>query len=80
MMRGMVIDMNDKALQTLAQLTPYQKLKSLHNSEQLLEPGITFEQLDAQASAMSDNDAAQRLNNARAIFFKTIFNRSKTTA
>jgi hypothetical protein len=33
--------------------------------------------LDAQAKAMSDNDAAQRLNNARAMLFKTTFNRSK---
>jgi hypothetical protein len=61
-------------------MTPYEKLKSLHNAEQFLKPAITFEQLDAQATAMSDNDAAQRLNNARAIRFKTIFNRSKTAA
>ena len=61
-------------------MTPYEKLKSMHNAEQFLKPGITFEQLDAQATAMSDNDAAQRLNDARAILFKTIFNRSKTAA
>jgi hypothetical protein len=29
---------------------------------------------------MSDNDAAQRLNDARAILFKTIFNRLKSAA
>ena len=29
---------------------------------------------------MSDNEAAQRLNDARTILFKTIFNRSKTAA
>lgn len=61
-------------------MTPYEKLKSLPNAEQFLKPPITFEQLDAQATAMSDNDAAQRLNDARAILFKTIFNRSKTAA
>ena len=61
-------------------MTPYEKLKSLHKAEQFLKPGITFEQLDAQATATSDNDAAQRLNNARTILFKTIFNRSKTAA
>jgi transposase InsO family protein len=61
-------------------MTPYEKLKSLHKPKQFLRPGITFEQLDAQAAAMSDNDAAQRLNDARAILFKTIFNRSKTAA
>jgi len=61
-------------------MTPYEKLKSLHNAEQFLKPGITFQQLDAQATAMSDNDAAQRLNDARTILFNTIFNRSKTAA
>ena len=47
-------------------MTPYQKLKSLDKAQQFLKTGITFEQLDAQARAISDNDAAQRLNNARA--------------
>lgn len=61
-------------------MTSYEKLKSLPKADQFLKPGITFEQLDAQASAMSDNDAAQRLNHARVILFKTIFNRSKTAA
>jgi transposase InsO family protein len=61
-------------------MTPYEKLKSLHEAQQFLKPGITFQSLDTQALAMSDNDAAQRLNNARAILFKTIFNRSKSAA
>jgi transposase InsO family protein len=61
-------------------MTPYEKLKSLHQAEQFLKPGITFSQLDAQASAVSDNEAALRLNNARAILFRTISNRSKTAA
>ena len=59
---------------------PYEKLKSLPTVEQYLKPGITFEMLDAQANAISDNEAAKRLNQARAILFKTIFNRSKTAA
>ena len=61
-------------------MTPYEKLKSLHQAQQFLKTGITFEQLDAQASAMSDNDAAQRLNDARTTLFKIIFNRSKAAA
>ena len=61
-------------------MTPYEKLKSLPLSENFLKSGTDFEKLDAQAGAMSDNEAAQRLNNARAILFKTIFNRSKTAA
>ena len=61
-------------------MTPYEKLKSLPLAEQFLKPRITFLQLDTLANAMSDNDAAQRLNNARAALFKTIFNRSKSAA
>ncbi len=61
-------------------MTPYEKLKSLPLAEQFLKPGITFSQLDALATAMSDNQAAERLNNARVALFKTIFNRSKTAA
>jgi len=61
-------------------MTPYEKFKSLPNAVQFLKNGVTFETLDAQAHAMSDNDAAQRLNTARATLFKTIFNRSKSAA
>ena len=61
-------------------MTPYEKLKSLPQPKQYLKPNVTFEYLDAQASSMSDNEAAQRLNNARTTLFKTIFNRSKTAA
>ena len=61
-------------------MTPYEKLKSLPKAESFLKPAITFAQLDAQAAAMSDNEAAQRLNDARTTLFKTIFNRSQTAA
>lgn len=61
-------------------MTPYEKLRSLPKPEQFLKPEITFVQLDAQATAVSDNDAAQRLNDARAILFRTIFNRSTKAA
>lgn len=61
-------------------MTPYEKLKSLPLAEQYLKHDITFQQLDAQAGEISDNEAAQRLNDARAILFKTIFNRSKAAA
>jgi len=53
-------------------MTPYDKLKSLPNAEQYLRPGITFEQLDAIAYAMSDNEAARRLNQARDELFRSI--------
>ena len=61
-------------------MTPYDKLKSLPLAAQFLKSGITFQQLDTQANAISDNDAVQRLNDARATMFKNIFNRSKTAA
>jgi transposase InsO family protein len=61
-------------------MTPYDKLKSLDNAALFLKQEITFAQLDLQAHAMSDNEAAQRLQEARAKLFKTIFNRSKKAA
>jgi hypothetical protein len=51
-------------------MTPYEKLKSLPLAEQYFKPTISFQQLDAQAEAISDNEAAQRLNDARAISSK----------
>ena len=61
-------------------MTPYEKFKSLEHAAQFLKPGITIQQLDALANAMSDNEAARRLNQARATMFKTIYNRSKSAA
>lgn len=53
-------------------MTPYDKLKSLPDAEQFLKPGITFQKLDAIAYAISDNEAARRLNKARNELFQTI--------
>ncbi len=53
--------------------TPYEKFKSLPDANRYLKPGITFEQLDAQAAKMSDNDAALAMNNARKKLFQAIF-------
>ncbi len=55
-------------------MTPYEKLKSLPNTSQYLKPGVTFGQLDAIAYAISDNEAAQALNEARAQLFRSINN------
>lgn len=52
--------------------TPYGKLKSLPQASQYLKPGATFEQLDAIASRMSDNEAADALNRARQRLFRSI--------
>lgn len=61
-------------------MTPYEKLKSPPNAKAFLKPGVSFKHLDAQANAMSDNDPARRLNEARIALFRTIFNRSKSAA
>ena len=53
-------------------MTPYDKLKSLPDAEQYLKPGITFQKLDAIAYAISDNEAARRLNQARNELFQSI--------
>jgi hypothetical protein len=51
-------------------MTPYEKLKSLPNAEQYLKPSVSFSQLDALAAAISDNDAATHLNDAKTRLFK----------
>jgi transposase InsO family protein len=53
-------------------MTPYEKLQSLPQAQRYLKPSITFEQLDAIASECSDNEAARRLNQARADLFQLI--------
>jgi transposase InsO family protein len=61
-------------------MTPYEKLKSLPDASQYLKPGVSFQDLDALAAAISDNDSAQRLNEARARLFKSFSNRSRSAA
>jgi len=53
-------------------MTPYDKLKSLPDAEAYLKPGITFDQLDAIAHAISDNQPARKLNQARQELFHRI--------
>ncbi len=53
--------------------TPYDKLKSLPKASSFLKPGATFEQLDAIALTISDNEAAKQMNEAKRQLFKTIF-------
>lgn len=61
-------------------MTPFDKFKSLENSERFLKPGITLKDLDAIAHAMTDNESAERLKNARAQLFRTINSRSRPAA
>jgi transposase InsO family protein len=61
-------------------MTPYDKLKSLPDANQHLKPDITFQQLDDVAYAISDNEAALRLNQARAELFRSINQAQKPAA
>ena len=49
--------------------TPYEKLKSLPNASGFLKPGVSFAQLDAEAYAISDLNAAKAVNRARKALF-----------
>lgn len=60
-------------------MTPYEKLKSLPDAAGYLRPGISFDRLDAIASARSDNKAARQMNEARANLFQLI-NKSQQRA
>ena len=52
--------------------TPYDKLRSLTNAEAFLKPGVSFAQLDAEAHARSDPQAARAVNAERDRLFRTI--------
>jgi len=54
-------------------MTPYAKLKSLENAEQYLKAGITFEELDKVAYAMSHTDYAIQMQKAKELMKKQIF-------
>lgn len=54
-------------------MTPYAKLKSLDGVEQHLKPGITIEQLDEIAYAMSHTDYAIQMNLEKAKMKKQIW-------
>ncbi len=55
-----------------AMMTPYDKLKSLPGAETYLKPTLSFAILDEVAYAISDNQAADRLQKARQKLFHTI--------
>ncbi len=54
-------------------MTPYDKLKSLPDSEKYLKPGVSFEILDLVAMKISDNQAAKILKIERLKLFNQIF-------
>ena len=61
-------------------MTPYEKLQSLPQASQYLNPETTFKTLDAYADEMTDNEAAEQLNSARDHLFKQLHERLKIRA
>ena len=61
-------------------MTPYEKLKSLSNAERFLKEGITFKKLDDIANAMTDNEAADYLQQQRKLLFKQIHEGCRNSA
>lgn len=69
--------MNEKGKETKKyeyknMMTPYEKLKSLSNAGQYLKDSITFKKLDDIAKSMTDNEAADCLQQQRKLLFKQI--------
>jgi hypothetical protein len=58
-------------------MTPFEKLASLAQVADFLRPGITIATLRATATAMSDNAAAEQMNQARQQLFLSINKRSR---
>lgn len=61
-------------------MTPWDRLQSIPNYSDHLKPGITIATLERKANAMSDNDAAMQLQQARKRLFQSINRRSKLAA
>ena len=61
-------------------MTPYEKFKSLPDANQYLKSGVTFEKLDDLAKSMTDNEAADYLQQQRRLLFKSIHEDCKERA
>jgi len=60
-------------------MTPFEKLKSLPSFIYFLKPGVTIEQLEAQAQDLTDNQAAKNLLK-KTILFNTLTERLTSLA
>src|SRR5271165_695709 len=61
-------------------MTPWDRLQSVPGYRQHLKPGIRRNDLQQCANAMSDNDAAKHLQQARKLLFQSFTRRSKAAA
>lgn len=78
-----IIDAKGKARKRYpykAMMTPYEKFTSLPKPEQYLKPGRTLPQLEALATAISDNEAAKQLKAAKHTLYQAIFEQNHRTA
>lgn len=53
-------------------MTPYEKFKSISDAAHYLKEGLTFEKLDDISKIMTDNEAADYLQQQRSLLFKEI--------
>ena len=60
--------------------TPFEKLKSIPEAKTFLKKSVTLKSLERMAAKQSDNEAAEKLNQARKQLFLSIHNRSKVAA
>ncbi len=61
-------------------MTPWERLKTIPAHQSYLKPGITSQSLEHDANALSDNDAASKVQQARKRLFQFINRRSKSAA
>ena len=60
--------------------TPWDRLQSIPDYQIHLKSGITSQRLEHEANAISDNDAAKQVQQARKLLFQSINRRSKSAA
>lgn len=61
-------------------MTPWERLQTILTYETYLKPGVTVQSLQQHAHAISDNDAARKVQHARKRLFQFINRRSKSVA
>jgi transposase InsO family protein len=61
-------------------MTPWERLKATPDYQNYLKPGFTSQSLEHQANLMSDNDAAQQVQQARKRLFQSINRPAKAAA
>jgi len=58
-------------------MTPYEKLKSLPDSQKYLRKDIDFAVLDKEVMRMTDLESAKQMSEQRSLLFRKIFNQAK---